>query len=110
MFKLGLLLACYDYCKSNATMLFLFYSLMRFICSCFFFTAQISHLFLGTYLRRNPIARGLFLLYLMMLHLWTLGLLIFHSHRYEVVHGDFGHGATGVHPQTGRLVPGALSP
>jgi len=64
----------------------------------------------GTYLRRNPIARGLFLLYLMMLHLWTLGLLIFHSHRYEVVHGDFGHGATGVHPQTGRLVPGALSP
>ncbi len=44
----------------------------------------------GTFLRNNPIARLFFLLYLLLLHLWVLGMLVFHAHTFEVEHGDFG--------------------
>jgi len=46
----------------------------------------------GVYMRYNPLARAIFILYLAMLHLWTFALLVFHVHS-EDVHGDFaGHG------------------
>lgn len=44
----------------------------------------------GKFLRYNPLARGGFILYLGMLHLWTFTVLFFHAHRFETVHGDFG--------------------
>jgi hypothetical protein len=31
-------------------------------------------------------------LYLLVLHLWTFALLMFHAHGFETVHGDFGAG------------------
>lgn len=48
--------------------------------------------FTGKYLRSNPIARAGFLLYLLLIHLWTFVLFIFHAHGFETVHGDFGGG------------------
>lgn len=44
----------------------------------------------GKFLRSNPLARGGFLLYLIVLHIWTFLVLFFHAHSYEPVHGDFG--------------------
>lgn len=46
----------------------------------------------GKYLRRNPLARGGFILYLIMLHTWTFVVLFFHAHKFETIHGDFGAG------------------
>ena len=46
----------------------------------------------GLYMRYNPIARGIFLLYLMLLHTFTFAILVFHVHSGEEVHGDFGQG------------------
>jgi hypothetical protein len=36
--------------------------------------------------------------YLLVLHLWTLALLVFHAHGFETVHGDFGSTAAAVGP------------
>lgn len=44
----------------------------------------------GAYLRYNPLARGGFLLYLILLHFWTLFLLVFHVHTYQSEHKNFG--------------------
>jgi hypothetical protein len=44
----------------------------------------------GKYLRYNPLARGGFILYLLVLHLWTFVVLFLHTHKFETVHGDFG--------------------
>mmetsp|Transcript_26281 Transcript_26281/g.40314 ORF Transcript_26281/g.40314 Transcript_26281/m.40314 type:complete len:855 (-) Transcript_26281:225-2789(-) len=46
----------------------------------------------GKFLRYNPLARGAFLAYLLLLHSWTFLLLFFHAHHFENVHGDFGAG------------------
>mmetsp|Transcript_31917 Transcript_31917/g.47108 ORF Transcript_31917/g.47108 Transcript_31917/m.47108 type:complete len:756 (+) Transcript_31917:214-2481(+) len=46
----------------------------------------------GKYLRYNPLARGGFILYLIMLHAWTFVVLFFHAHKFETIHGDFGAG------------------
>ena len=47
----------------------------------------------GKYLRRNPLARAGFILYLIMIHLWTFVLLFFHAHSFDTNTGrDFGHG------------------
>lgn len=46
----------------------------------------------GKYLRRNPLARGSFILYLIMLHTWTFVVLFLHAHKFETIHGDFGAG------------------
>ena len=51
----------------------------------------------GKYLRHNPLARGGFILYLVVLHLWTFVVLFFHTHRFETVHGDFGAGRQFAH-------------
>lgn len=51
----------------------------------------------GKFLRYNPLARGGFILYLLVLHLWTLAVLVFHTHRFETVHGDFGSGQPFAH-------------
>ena len=44
----------------------------------------------GRFLRYNPMARLLFLVYLIMLHLWALVVLAFHSHNLEKMHADTG--------------------
>jgi len=46
----------------------------------------------GKYLRYNPLARGSFILYLIMLHTWTFVVLFLHTHKFETIHGDFGAG------------------
>lgn len=51
----------------------------------------------GKYLRHNPLARGGFILYLVVLHLWTFAVLFLHTHRFETVHGDFGAGRQFAH-------------
>ena len=51
----------------------------------------------GKYLRHIPLARGGFILYLVVLHLWTFVVLFFHTHRFETVHGDFGAGRQFAH-------------
>jgi hypothetical protein len=51
----------------------------------------------GKFLRYNPLARGGFILYLLVLHLWTFAVLFFHTHRFETVHGDFGSGQPFAH-------------
>uniref|UniRef100_A0A7S3L115 Golgin-84 n=1 Tax=Amphora coffeiformis TaxID=265554 RepID=A0A7S3L115_9STRA len=43
-------------------------------------------------LRHQPLARLLFILYLVMIHVWTFFLIFVHAHGYETVHGDFGGG------------------
>eukprot|EP00934_Nitzschia_sp_Nitz4_P001069 Nitzschia sp. Nitz4//scaffold22_size323478//119997//122571//NITZ4_000523-RA/size323478-augustus-gene-0.196-mRNA-1//1//CDS//3329542983//1069//frame0 len=40
----------------------------------------------GKYLRRNPLARASFILYLVMVHLWTFVVLFFHAHNFEDHH------------------------
>jgi hypothetical protein len=44
----------------------------------------------GKYLRYNPLARGGFIVYILVLHLWTFVVLFLHTHKFETVHGDFG--------------------
>ena len=44
----------------------------------------------GKFLRYNPLARGGFVLYLIMLHLWTFVVLFFHTHKFGTVEGHFG--------------------
>merc|ERR1712151_906718 len=44
----------------------------------------------GKYLRYNALARGIFILYILCLHLWALFILVFHVHNFEKEHGDFG--------------------
>jgi len=44
----------------------------------------------GKYLRFNPMARGLFILYILFLHLWAFFILVFHVHTFEKEHADFG--------------------
>lgn len=51
----------------------------------------------GKFLRYNPLARLIFIVYLLMLHLWTFLLLFVHAHTFEDVHGDFGAGGTQAH-------------
>jgi hypothetical protein len=51
----------------------------------------------GKCLRYNPLARILFIVYLLMLHLWTFLLLFVHAHTFENVHGDFGAGGMQAH-------------
>ncbi len=66
----------------------------------------------GKYLRHNPLARGGFILYLLVLHLWTFAVLFLHTHRFETVHGDFGAGrqfAHGPHALMQHHDPEALS-
>ena len=46
----------------------------------------------GKILRYQPVARLFFILYLIMIHLWTFFLIFVHAHGYETVHGDFGAG------------------
>jgi len=46
----------------------------------------------GIYFRYNPLARAGFVLYFILLHLWTFSLIVFHVHSTEPVHGDFGQG------------------
>jgi Golgin subfamily A member 5 len=46
----------------------------------------------GKFLRYNPLARLLFIVYLLILHLWTFALFFFYAHGFETVHGDFGAG------------------
>lgn len=51
----------------------------------------------GKFLRHNPVARLLFIVYLLMLHLWTFLLLFVHAHNFENLHGDFGAGGNQAH-------------
>jgi len=44
----------------------------------------------GKYLRRNPLARAGFILYLVMVHMWTFLLLFFHAHYFETNRAEFG--------------------
>mmetsp|Transcript_23191 Transcript_23191/g.30248 ORF Transcript_23191/g.30248 Transcript_23191/m.30248 type:complete len:239 (+) Transcript_23191:55-771(+) len=44
----------------------------------------------GGMFKQEPLARLAFFLYLIVLHLWTFCLVIFHAHSYEIEHGDFG--------------------
>jgi len=53
--------------------------------------------YIGKFLRYNPLARGGFILYLLILHLWTFFVLFFHTHSYETVHPDFGAGRDVAH-------------
>jgi hypothetical protein len=46
----------------------------------------------GKYLRRNAVARAGFIVYLLLIHIWTFVLLFFHAHSFETEHGDFGAG------------------
>jgi hypothetical protein len=47
-------------------------------------------------LHQNPFARGAFLLYIIILHVWTFALLMYHAHSFD--HHNFGneHGVSGV--------------
>lgn len=62
----------------------------------------------GKFLRFNPLARLLFIVYLMLIHLWTIILLIFHAHGFERIHGDFGSGGSLPHGP-GDMMPQLLS-
>ena len=46
----------------------------------------------GLYMRYNPLARGIFLLYLLVLHVFTFSILVFHVHNGQEVNRDFGQG------------------
>lgn len=51
---------------------------------------------LGKYLKRNPLARGGFISYLVLIHLWTFVLLFFHAHSFDTIaERDFGTGGGG---------------
>lgn len=62
----------------------------------------------GKFLRFNPVARFLFLIYFLLLHLWTFALILFHAHGYETLHGDFGAGGSFPHGP-GALMQQAIS-
>jgi Golgin subfamily A member 5 len=62
----------------------------------------------GKFLRSNPLARGGFLLYLIILHLWTFFVLFLHTHNYEPVHGDFGAGQQLAHSPNALMQQQAL--
>ena len=51
----------------------------------------------GKFLRYNPVARLIFICYLLILHMWTFFVLMFHAHVFETVHGDFGAGGNLAH-------------
>ena len=53
----------------------------------------------GAYLRTDPLARGVFLLYLVLLHLWALFLLFFHVHN-DLDAGGYAAGGVGHGPHT----------
>lgn len=40
----------------------------------------------GRYLRKNPMARAVFIVYLLLVHLWTFVVLFFHAHNFEDPH------------------------
>jgi len=42
----------------------------------------------GKYLRANPMARAAFIMYILMLHLWTFVVIFFHAHNFEDMHRD----------------------
>jgi hypothetical protein len=42
----------------------------------------------GKYLRKNPMARAGFILYLLLMHIWTFVLLFHHAHNFETLKGD----------------------
>ena len=44
----------------------------------------------GKYLRRNPLARAGFILYLLMVHVWTFLLLFFHAQNFETNRTEYG--------------------
>jgi hypothetical protein len=52
---------------------------------------------LGKYLRRNAVARAMFIMYLLLLHSWAFILLFVHAHSFETLHGDFGAGVSVPH-------------
>jgi len=45
----------------------------------------------GNFLKNEPVARLFFLIYLIMLHMWALAILVWHSHQIEKMHADTGH-------------------
>eukprot|EP00591_Stephanopyxis_turris_P012796 CAMPEP_0195514058 /NCGR_PEP_ID=MMETSP0794_2-20130614/5568_1 /TAXON_ID=515487 /ORGANISM="Stephanopyxis turris, Strain CCMP 815" /LENGTH=763 /DNA_ID=CAMNT_0040642223 /DNA_START=140 /DNA_END=2431 /DNA_ORIENTATION=- len=45
---------------------------------------------IGHFLRKNPLARGLFILYWFCLHFWVFCVFVFHVYALETAHGDFG--------------------
>ena len=50
----------------------------------------------GKYLRRNPLARAGFILYLLLVHLWSFVLLFFHAHNFDIRRDDLGATGPGV--------------
>jgi len=40
----------------------------------------------GKYLRGNPVARAAFIFYLLVLHLYTFAIILFHAHNFENIH------------------------
>lgn len=44
----------------------------------------------GKYLRRNPMARAGFILYLLVVHMWTFVLLFFHAHNFDAGPSELG--------------------
>lgn len=67
----------------------------------------------GKYLRYNPMARAAFIMYLLMLHLWTFVVIFFHAHNFEDIHrGDSGipHGPDAIaQQQLGQAAVAAVS-
>ena len=62
----------------------------------------------GKFLRTNPMARGGFLLYLIILHIWTFLVLFLHAHNYEPLHGNFGAGQQLAHGPNALIQQHAL--
>ncbi|GKY91732.1 hypothetical protein MPSEU_000145000 [Mayamaea pseudoterrestris] len=61
----------------------------------------------GRFLRQNAVARLLFILYFVTMHLWTFVLLFFHVHGYDTMRTDFatsGHGPAGMIAQQAAQV------
>jgi len=44
----------------------------------------------GGEMRRNPYLRAGFVGYLIILHIWVFGIVVWHAHSFEAEHGDFG--------------------
>ena len=51
----------------------------------------------GKYLRKNPVARAGFIVYLLLIHVWTFVLLFFHAHNFEALKADDMAMAVGPH-------------
>ena len=62
----------------------------------------------GAYLRSDPIARGVFLTYLVVLHIWAFCLLFFHTHTDLNIDNSFaeGHGPAAIMQQSYKGVLG----